>query len=162
MFIQSIYLKLLVLSILSFSILGCGGEVEELRVQESLSPMDYVYQIEPLLTPLGCEACHTQENGGFKFNLPVGEDNERLATSFDNFLYIQQALNRIDPEESPLLKRMTYPEPTHPVYFCKQDCRYQKILTWISEVGQIDYDAIQCAEPVNESGPVEFSQCPED
>ena len=92
---------------------GCGGEIEDLKTQEALDPNQYVETIEPLLVPLGCQGCHAQELGGFKFNVPLD-----LTTSNENFLYIQQSLNLKEPAESPLLKRLMAPEPSHPLYFC--------------------------------------------
>ena len=155
----SVFFSLLASGSLLF-ILGCGGEIEEIKVQESLSPADYVYQIEPLLLSLGCEGCHANEIGGFKFNTHQGGE-EAVPISSENFLYIQQSIDRINPSNSPLLKRMTPPYSDHPLYFCKNDCRYQKILTWITEVGEIDYDAITCEEPLNSTGTINVNDCSE-
>ena len=128
---------------------GCGGEIEDLKTQETLDPNQYVELIEPLLAPLQCEGCHAQELGGFKFNYP-----QDLTISNENFLYIQQSINLQEPSESPLLKRLTPPNSGHPLYFCESDCRYQSMIAWISTVGAVDYEALDCTEPVNEMGAI--------
>ena len=136
--------------------IGCGGEIESLETQEALDPAQYVEIIEPLIVPLGCQGCHAQELGGFKFNVPLD-----LTISNENFLYIQQSLNLKEPTESPLLKRLIAPEPSHPLYFCEKDCRYQSILAWVSTVGAVDYENLECVDPINEMGPIlDLSLCP--
>jgi hypothetical protein len=135
---------------------GCGGEIENLKTQDTLDPNQYIEVIEPLLAPLGCEACHAQELGGFKFTYP-----QDLSISNENFLYIQQSINSRQPLESPLLTRLTAPEPSHPIYFCETDCRFQSILAWISTVGQVDYEGLDCEAPLNDMGPItDVSICP--
>ena len=139
------------------SLSGCGGEVEDLQTQGLPIIKDYIDYIEPILNPLGCEACHTQELGGFKF-VP----SQDLTTSNLNYLYIKRAIDRQTPSRSPLLDRLTNPELSHPVYFCESDCRYQTILTWIStvDINTVNYDEIECIEPMNEGILLDEMECP--
>ena len=144
-----LYLSICIYNLIGGGLIGCGGEIESLKTQETLDPNQYIESIEPLLAPLQCEACHAQELGGFKFNFP-----QSLTISNENFLYIQQSINLQEPSESSLLKRLTPPNSGHPLYFCESDCRYQSILAWISTVGIVDYDALECTEPVNMMGAI--------
>jgi hypothetical protein len=116
------------------------GEVEEISTKTAPDPEQYAVVIEPLLAELRCDDCHGQVLGGFRYT-PA----QTPAELNDNFLYVQRSITLSSPAESPLLARLTPPEPIHPVYFCPTDCRYQTILTWITNPSPpADYSALSC------------------
>ena len=135
----SILTSLSLLLTLSLLCLACG-EVEEISTKLAPDPEQYPTLIEPLLAELRCDDCHGQVLGGFRYT-PA----QTAAELSDNFLYVQRSISLMNPAESPLLSRLTPPEPVHPVYFCPTDCRYQTILTWITNPSPpADYSDLSC------------------
>ena len=140
------------LILLSFLFLSCG-EVEVLEVQTRLNVEEYEQIISPMIEAFDCEICHSMQLGGFRWvDQPESAEDAEL-----NFLNIQRALNLNETIESPLIKRLTPPEPSHPLYFCPNDCNFVKLTKWIeSPQGIGDLETLDCVTPVER---VQLNRC---
>lgn len=140
--VRPLLLTLLCVAVWGFVLMAGCGEIEQLKTQERYSAAEFEQVISPLLAPMGCESCHREVQGGFKWD-PSGTP-EAMS---ENLLYTQRFMNADEPTQSPLLVRLTPPRSSHPLYFCPNDCTYQAILAWGSSLGPTDFMSVVCEAP---------------